>query len=220
MTSKRFTFFLFFLSFLLLPVSPQVHDKLRQNKELDVLLSNIHSQSGVKNRTKGEEGKRGEIDDEGDIIMNGEEGKGEEEGREVEVIFLGTGAAIPSLFRNVSCVYFHWTKVGGEGGEGREGEGRGGVMMDCGEGTVGQLWRRFGEDYLGSVFFSSFLLESCFYFNFFLIITSPPTATFLTLNVYLFLISTPITTSVSSMSSPFELLPHPIPPLPLPLPFL
>eukprot|EP00871_Galdieria_phlegrea_P001110 jgi/Galph1/19/GphlegSOOS_G4862.1 len=48
-----------------------------------------------------------------------------------EIIFLGTGAAIPSKLRNVSSIYIHLFN-------------RGGVMLDCGEGTFGQLIQIFG----------------------------------------------------------------------------
>lgn len=50
-----------------------------------------------------------------------------------EVVFLGTGSAIPSKFRNVSSVLL------------RLAEDRS-VLMDAGEGTLGQLRRRFGAD--------------------------------------------------------------------------
>ena len=47
------------------------------------------------------------------------------------VIFLGTGSAMPSKYRNVSAIYF-------EVDSGRS------VLMDVGENTYGQLYRRFG----------------------------------------------------------------------------
>lgn len=50
---------------------------------------------------------------------------------EVEVVFLGTGAALPSKYRNVTCIYINRFK-------------RGGMLLDCGEGSLGQLTRRFG----------------------------------------------------------------------------
>lgn len=50
---------------------------------------------------------------------------------ELEVVFLGTGAALPSKYRNVTCIYINRFK-------------RGGMLLDCGEGSLGQLTRRFG----------------------------------------------------------------------------
>lgn len=49
----------------------------------------------------------------------------------MEVVFLGTGAAMPSKYRNVTSIYFNRFQ-------------RGGMLLDCGEGTFGQLTRRFG----------------------------------------------------------------------------
>eukprot|EP01130_Rhizamoeba_saxonica_P012824 TRINITY_DN5452_c0_g1_i2.p1 TRINITY_DN5452_c0_g1~~TRINITY_DN5452_c0_g1_i2.p1 ORF type:complete len:400 (-),score=81.66 TRINITY_DN5452_c0_g1_i2:187-1386(-) len=46
------------------------------------------------------------------------------------VVCLGTGASIPSKYRNVSATY-----IGFENG---------GVLLDCGEGTYGQMFRKFG----------------------------------------------------------------------------
>jgi ribonuclease Z len=48
-----------------------------------------------------------------------------------EVLFLGTGAAIPSKYRNVSSVYVSVPSFGG-------------LLLDSGEGSFGQLARRFG----------------------------------------------------------------------------
>eukprot|EP01091_Cochliopodium_minus_P014838 TRINITY_DN5116_c0_g1_i1.p1 TRINITY_DN5116_c0_g1~~TRINITY_DN5116_c0_g1_i1.p1 ORF type:complete len:844 (-),score=281.12 TRINITY_DN5116_c0_g1_i1:64-2595(-) len=51
---------------------------------------------------------------------------------ELEIVFLGTGAALPSLHRNVSgCVVDF---------------GETSFMMDCGEGSWGQMVRRYGID--------------------------------------------------------------------------
>lgn len=50
-----------------------------------------------------------------------------------EVIFLGTGAAIPSKLRNVSGIYLHLYH-------------RSGILLDCGEGTFGQMLRVFGPN--------------------------------------------------------------------------
>lgn len=55
-------------------------------------------------------------------------------GREsLEVTFLGTGAAVPSKYRNVSGIYLDRFR-------------RGGLLLEAGEGTYGQLVRRFGRD--------------------------------------------------------------------------
>ena len=52
---------------------------------------------------------------------------------ELEVVFLGTGASIPSKYRNVTGLYLHRF-------------GAGGLLLDCGEGTYGQLVRRYGAE--------------------------------------------------------------------------
>ncbi|BDA45073.1 probable zinc phosphodiesterase ELAC protein 2 [Coccomyxa sp. Obi] len=53
-------------------------------------------------------------------------------GREsLEILFLGTGAAMPSKYRNVTATYLHMFAHGG-------------ILLDCGEGTYGQLRRRYG----------------------------------------------------------------------------
>ncbi|EIE21088.1 Metallo-hydrolase/oxidoreductase, partial [Coccomyxa subellipsoidea C-169] len=49
----------------------------------------------------------------------------------LEILFLGTGAAMPSKYRNVTATYLHIFA-------------RGGMLLDCGEGTYGQLRRRYG----------------------------------------------------------------------------
>lgn len=49
----------------------------------------------------------------------------------MEVVFLGTGAAIPAKYRNVTGIYVHLFS-------------RGGMMLDCGEGSFGQLVRKYG----------------------------------------------------------------------------
>lgn len=51
-----------------------------------------------------------------------------------EVLFLGTGAAIPSKYRNVSSVYVSVPSFGG-------------LLLDSGEGSFGQLARRFGFEH-------------------------------------------------------------------------
>lgn len=50
---------------------------------------------------------------------------------ELEVTFLGTGSAVPSKYRNVTCIYLDFFK-------------KGSMLLDCGEGSYGQLIRRFG----------------------------------------------------------------------------
>ncbi|KAJ3700994.1 hypothetical protein LUZ61_004699 [Rhynchospora tenuis] len=50
---------------------------------------------------------------------------------EMEVVFLGTGSAQPSKHRNVSSIYVNLFE-------------KGCLLLDCGEGTLGQLKRRFG----------------------------------------------------------------------------
>ncbi|XP_049849537.1 uncharacterized protein LOC126319882 [Schistocerca gregaria] len=51
-----------------------------------------------------------------------------------EVVFLGTGAALPSKYRNVSSTLVHIF-------------GFGCLLLDSGEGTLGQLYRHYGSDY-------------------------------------------------------------------------
>lgn len=50
---------------------------------------------------------------------------------DMEITFLGTGSSQPSKYRNVSSIYINLFS-------------RGGILLDCGEGTLGQLKRRFG----------------------------------------------------------------------------
>ncbi|XP_062087542.1 tRNAse Z TRZ4, mitochondrial-like [Humulus lupulus] len=53
-------------------------------------------------------------------------------GREdLEVVFLGTGSSQPSKYRNVSSIHINLFS-------------KGGLLLDCGEGTLGQLKRRYG----------------------------------------------------------------------------
>ncbi|KAI3411546.1 Ribonuclease Z [Psidium guajava] len=50
---------------------------------------------------------------------------------DLEIVLLGTGSSQPSKYRNVSSIYINlFTK--------------GGLLLDCGEGTLGQMKRRFG----------------------------------------------------------------------------
>jgi ribonuclease Z len=53
----------------------------------------------------------------------------------VQLTFLGTGSAIPSKYRNVSANYLQLNNGAG-------------ILIDCGEGTYGQLMRRFGPQQL------------------------------------------------------------------------
>lgn len=48
---------------------------------------------------------------------------------DMEITFLGTGSSQPSKYRNVSSIYINLFE-------------RGGILLDCGEGTLGQLKRR------------------------------------------------------------------------------
>ncbi|XP_024394982.1 tRNase Z TRZ3, mitochondrial isoform X2 [Physcomitrium patens] len=51
---------------------------------------------------------------------------------EMEIVFLGTGSSQPSKYRNVSAIYMHLFE-------------RGGIILDCGEGSYAQLRRRYGS---------------------------------------------------------------------------
>lgn len=48
---------------------------------------------------------------------------------DMEITFLGTGSSQPSKYRNVSSIYINLFTQGG-------------ILLDCGEGTLGQLKRR------------------------------------------------------------------------------
>uniref|UniRef100_A0A3Q7JF54 ribonuclease Z n=1 Tax=Solanum lycopersicum TaxID=4081 RepID=A0A3Q7JF54_SOLLC len=50
---------------------------------------------------------------------------------DLEIVFLGTGSSIPSKYRNVSSIYVNLFS-------------KGGLLLDCGEGTLAQLKRRYG----------------------------------------------------------------------------
>ncbi|CAI9773413.1 unnamed protein product [Fraxinus pennsylvanica] len=50
---------------------------------------------------------------------------------DMEIIFLGTGSSQPSKYRNVSSIFINLFS-------------KGSLLLDCGEGTLGQLIRRFG----------------------------------------------------------------------------
>ncbi|WVQ93116.1 hypothetical protein IAU59_000180 [Kwoniella sp. CBS 9459] len=60
-------------------------------------------------------------------------------GDDITVTTLGTGSAIPSKYRNVSSTHLDIPGVGG-------------ILLDAGEGTLGQMRRRFGQDGLRSLF--------------------------------------------------------------------
>ncbi|BFI40606.1 ribonuclease Z [Marchantia polymorpha subsp. ruderalis] len=64
----------------------------------------------------------------GDDLPDSLVGLGREE---MEMVFLGTGSSQPSKYRNVSAIYIHLFH-------------RGGLLLDCGEGTYAQLKRRYG----------------------------------------------------------------------------
>ncbi|OQR89068.1 zinc phosphodiesterase [Achlya hypogyna] len=49
-----------------------------------------------------------------------------------KITFLGTGSAAPSKLRNSSAIYLEF-------------QPNMGLLIDCGEGTYGQLWRQFGR---------------------------------------------------------------------------
>lgn len=49
----------------------------------------------------------------------------------VEIVLLGTGSSQPSKYRNVSSIFINLYS-------------KGSILLDCGEGTLGQLKRRFG----------------------------------------------------------------------------
>lgn len=55
-------------------------------------------------------------------------------GEELAVTFLGTGAAVPSKYRNVTGILVDMPATGSA------------LLMDCGEGSLGQLVRRLGRD--------------------------------------------------------------------------
>jgi len=52
--------------------------------------------------------------------------------KDYEVVFLGTGASIPSKYRNVSSTLINMSEEGS-------------ILLDCGEGTYGQLFRHYGR---------------------------------------------------------------------------
>ncbi|XP_073064430.1 tRNase Z TRZ3, mitochondrial-like [Primulina eburnea] len=52
---------------------------------------------------------------------------------EMEIVLLGTGSSQPSKYRNVSSIFINLFS-------------KGSLLLDCGEGTLGQLKRRFGVE--------------------------------------------------------------------------
>lgn len=58
--------------------------------------------------------------------------------RDASLVFLGTGSACPSKYRNVSSTYLNFFE-------------RGGLLMDCGEGTYGQLYRVYGPQHIDDI---------------------------------------------------------------------
>lgn len=52
---------------------------------------------------------------------------------DLEIVFLGTGSSQPSKYRNVSSIYVNLFS-------------RGSLLLDCGEGTLAQLKRRYGME--------------------------------------------------------------------------
>lgn len=66
------------------------------------------------------------------IQMKVKERAWEREHKEYEVVFLGTGSAIPSKYRNVSSTLINMSE-------------KDSILLDCGEGTYGQLYRHYGK---------------------------------------------------------------------------
>lgn len=62
----------------------------------------------------------------------------------VQLLFLGTGAAQPSKYRNVSGTYVRLQPPAGGAGAPPPPLPPAGLLLDCGEGTLGQLRRRYG----------------------------------------------------------------------------
>ncbi|KAJ6394649.1 hypothetical protein OIU77_023790 [Salix suchowensis] len=52
---------------------------------------------------------------------------------DLEVVLLGTGSSQPSKYRNVTSIYINLFS-------------KGSLLLDCGEGTLGQLKRRYGVE--------------------------------------------------------------------------
>lgn len=73
-----------------------------------------------------------------DVMKAEEEGLEELPGKEVEIIPLGTGSAMPSKYRNVSATLLRIP-------------GAGSILFDCGEATLGQLSRLYGLERLPEI---------------------------------------------------------------------
>ncbi|KAL7415067.1 hypothetical protein BDY24DRAFT_433932 [Mrakia frigida] len=65
-------------------------------------------------------------------LREGGEGREKKPGDDVVITTLGTGSSLPSKYRNVSSTHVLVP-------------GHGGILLDCGEGTLGQLSRSFGS---------------------------------------------------------------------------
>lgn len=65
-------------------------------------------------------------------------------GSEIEVTTLGTGSACPSKYRNVSATLLRIPDI--QGGQ------PGAILLDCGEGTLGQMRRFYGPDGIKSMY--------------------------------------------------------------------
>ncbi|KZV87031.1 hypothetical protein EXIGLDRAFT_840328 [Exidia glandulosa HHB12029] len=59
-------------------------------------------------------------------------------GDDVRVVTLGTGSSVPSMYRNLLCNLVEIPNFGN-------------VLLDCGEGSYGQLIRRYGHDQMAGV---------------------------------------------------------------------
>ena len=107
-------------------------------------LDNSEAEEAAARRDKADEGAPTEEDvararDKlaGEVIRPHQVGKpvcvGGEGDTDLEVTFCGTGAAVPSKYRNLSGIYCRLA-------------GRGGILLDGGEGVCGQLTRRYGGE--------------------------------------------------------------------------
>lgn len=67
---------------------------------------------------------------------------GKDVGIRGRITFLGTGCAIPSKYRNVTGMYLELARPGSNDSE----NDFVGMMLDCGEGSLGQLYRYAGGD--------------------------------------------------------------------------
>ncbi|POM68319.1 Zinc phosphodiesterase ELAC protein 2 [Phytophthora palmivora] len=95
--------------------------------DFDQILESVHSSADIV-ATVAESTKAMDLDE--DLI----------DGR---ITFLGTGCAIPSKYRNVTGMYLE-LPTGKEGDNSKDIWG--GMMLDCGEGSLGQMYRYAGGD--------------------------------------------------------------------------